>query len=371
MSKHNLSQFKTSSQTWTAYAWFHLKQNPFFLHPFQPTRYQTLFGRVQLRQQLGSILRSGQNVAITGESGIGKSSLLNQVAQDLQDATYIFRLSLSQPSLKSWIQGLSWNQSFMKNEVFQKMHLESELTPKSIQKFLTYFQRLKHFSVIVIDDLDKVIGDGITCRTRSQKIIHFFCELQMVLEKNPLLGIVASLPPEFYPPVETQESILSFFQAIYHIEKFSSQELQDFLFERLHQVGWKQPISKLLNPEALILAKSLSMGIPRRFLYLLSRGLQQAWIHQHKQVEFQDIFEVLQEQFALDTVIKKMLYFFTKSKRVVASNSDFQSFMNLDMVSLNRRLESLAKLQLIRQVDSVNGFTVYSIKGEDNSREDA
>ena len=80
-------------------------------------------------------------------------------------------------------------------------------------------------------------------------------------------------------------------------------------------------------------------------------------------VEFQDLFEAVNEHLKLDLVCKKLLYFLAKSGRVVSSNSDLQAFMGLDMISISRRLEILTKNRLAEMVEVADGAKVYALPG--------
>jgi hypothetical protein len=80
-------------------------------------------------------------------------------------------------------------------------------------------------------------------------------------------------------------------------------------------------------------------------------------------VEFQDLFEAVNEHLKLDQVCRKLLYFLAKSGRAVASNTDLQSFMGLDMISIARRLEILCKNRLAEIVEVVDGVKVYALPG--------
>jgi hypothetical protein len=80
-------------------------------------------------------------------------------------------------------------------------------------------------------------------------------------------------------------------------------------------------------------------------------------------VEFQDLFEAVNEHLKLDLVCRKLLYFLARSGRVVASNSDLQTFMSMDMISIARRLEVLSKNRLAEMVEVVDGMKVYALPG--------
>ena len=122
-------------------------------------------------------------------------------------------------------------------------------------------------------------------------------------------------------------------------------------------------LEEFLEPEVLTLALSLSNGNARRFLYLLSEGMYRAFQRKGNRIEFQDLFDAVNEHLKLDLICKKLLYFLAKSGRAVASNQDLQAFMGLDMVSIGRRLEILTKHHLTEMVDVADGSRVYALPG--------
>jgi len=129
----------------------------------------------------------------------------------------------------------------------------------------------------------------------------------------------------------------------------------------LRGAGFKGDLGGFLEAEALTLALSMAGGNPRRFIYLLSRSMYRGFARGGKRVEFQDLFEVLNEHLKLDMASKKLLYFLAKSGRAMSSNSDLQAFMGLDTVSISRRLDALTKNRLVEVVDYAEGSKVYGL----------
>ncbi len=147
------------------------------------------------------------------------------------------------------------------------------------------------------------------------------------------------------------------------VEKFTQAELKQILLVRLERAGFKGELEDFLEPEALTLALSMASGNPRRYLYVLSEGMYRGFQRKGSRVEFQDLFEAVNEHLKLDLVCKKLLYFLAKSGRAVASNSDLQAFMGLDTISISRRLEVLSKNRLAEAVDVADGAKVYALPG--------
>jgi hypothetical protein len=228
--------------------------------------------------------------------------------------------------------------------------------------------RLKKPLVVFVDDLEKIKGDMVHHLTRSERTLQLLEELKALLEL-PNASFVMALQEEFHAKVASvvkegaEPTVLGLFKHVVLVERFSREELLSVLRARLAKAGAKGPLEVFLEPEALTLALALSGGNCRRFLYLLSEGMYQAFARRAARVEFQDLFEAVNEHLKLDLVCKKLLYFLAKSGRAVASNEDLQAFMGLDMISIARRLEILSKNRLAEMVDVADGAKVYALPG--------
>jgi hypothetical protein len=228
--------------------------------------------------------------------------------------------------------------------------------------------KLKKPILVFVDDLEKIKGDRIRHLTRSERTLQVLEEVKPLLEL-PNIGFAISLQEEFYSKVRSivQEggdpTVLGLFKNIILVEKFSTNELKEVLSRRLQKAGHFDLNHHFFEPEAIVLALALADGNPRRFLYLLSEGMYRGYRRKTDRVEFQDLFEAVNEHLKLDQVCRKLLYFLAKSGRAVASNTDLQSFMGLDMISIARRLEILCKNRLAEIVEVVDGVKVYALPG--------
>lgn len=178
-----------------------------------------------------------------------------------------------------------------------------------------------------------------------------------------------SLQEEFYSRVAevvkdgAEPSVLGLLKHVVLVNKFTPKQLLRVLALRLQAAGFKGGPDKFLEPEALTLALSLSAGNPRRFLYLISEAMVRGSQRAGQRVEYQDLFEAVNEHLKLDLVCKKLLYFLAKAGRATAFNTDLQAFMGLDVLSIARRLEVLAKNQLAEMVEVADGTRVYALPG--------
>ncbi len=360
----------------TAYSHFGLKQDPFTTLSLQGHNLDFFIGREALLDRLLSLALSVSNVGIAGEPGVGKSSLI-QALRARVPATY-YSVAIGVPLdnasyflnelLREMLVAIPKAPGLNAKEVHRKLE-SGELSKNAVFSVIrSIVSRLKKPLVVFVDDLEKIKGDRIHHLTRSEKTLQLLEELKALLEL-PNIGFVMALQEEFYAKVNqvvregAEPTVLGLFKNVVLVEKFDNSQLRSILGLRLSKAGWTGAAEDFLEPEALTFAFSLSAGNARRFIFLLSEAMYQGFKRGGKRVEFQDLFEAVNEHLKLDLVCKKLLYFLAKSGRAVASNPDLQAFMGLDMISISRRLEILTKNRLAEMVDVAGGAKVYALPG--------
>jgi len=359
-----------------AYRHFGLKLDPFTTLSLQKYNLEYFIGRKALINRLSSAMFSLSNSGVAGEPGAGKSSVLQylktlvpkefysvSIGVPLDDASYFLSELLREmlvviPS----VPGLNLK------EIGKRLE-EGELSKNAVFSLIrSITSRLKKPLLVFVDDLEKIKGDRVQHLTRSERTLQLLEELKALLEL-PKVAFVMALQEEFYSKVSqvvkegAEPTVLGLFKHMVQVEKFTQVELREILSARLKKAGYKGTAEEFLEPEALTLALSLAGGNPRRFLFLLSEGMYRAFQREGERVEFQDLYEAVNEHLKLDLVCKKLLYFLAKSGRAVASNTDLQAFMGLDMISISRRLEILSKNRLAEMVDIADGAKVYALPG--------
>ena len=360
----------------TAYRHFGLSVDPFTTLALQKHNLDYFIGREALIDRLSSALFSLGNVGVAGEPGMGKSSLL-QVLQNQVPASY-YRISIGVPLddahyflselLREILVEVPKVAGLNLKEISRRVEEESLSKNTLLSLIKSIASRSKKPFLVFVDDLEKIKGDRVQHLTRSERTLQLLEELKPLLEL-PNFGFAISLQEEFYAKVGlvvkegAEPTVLGLFKNIVLVERFSGDQLRQLLDLRLKQAGFKGGAESFLEPEALTLSLALADGNPRRFLFLLSEGMYRGFSRKGSRVEFQDLFEAVNEHLKLDLVCKKILYFLAKSGRAVASNSDLQAFMGLDMISIARRLEILTKNRLAEMVDVADGMKVFALPG--------
>ena len=326
--------------------------------------------------RLSSAMGSLSNVGVAGEPGVGKSSMLQilrarvpknfysvNIGVPLDNASYFLSELLREMLVViPKVPGLNLK------EIGRRLEAE-ELSKNAVFSVIrSIVSRLKNPLLVFVDDLEKIKGDRVLHLTRSERTLQLLEELKSLLEL-PNVSFVMALQEEFYAKVSqvvregAEPTVLGLFKHVVLVEKFSHEELKEVLALRLNRAGFKGEVEDFLEPVALTLALSMAAGNLRRFLFLLSEGMYRGFQRQGSRVEFQDLFEAVNEHLKLDLVCKKLLYFLAKSGRAVSSNSDLQAFMGLDMISISRRLEILTKNRLAEMVEVADGAKVYALTG--------
>jgi hypothetical protein len=365
-----------SAKPSTAFRHFGLQLDPFTTLALQKHNLNYFIGRQALVDRLSSALFSLGNVGVAGEPGVGKSSLM-QFLQNQVPSIY-YRISIGVPLdnahyflselLREILVEVPKVPGLNLKEISRRMETET-LSKNTLQALVkSIIGRSKKPFLVFVDDLEKIKGDRIQHLTRSERTLQLLEELKPLFEL-PNISFVISLQEEFYSKVSqivkdgTEPTVLGLFKNIVLVERFSNEEMRQLLDTRLQAAGFRGAAVDFLEAESLTLALALAAGNPRRFLYLLSEGMYQAFRRRGSRVEFQDLFEAVNEHLKLDLVCKKLLYFLAKSGRAVASNSDLQAFMGLDMISIARRLEVLSKNRLAEMVEVSDGMKVYALPG--------
>ncbi|MGH7738614.1 MAG: ATP-binding protein [bacterium] len=375
-SKNSRSGEKKNSLTVTAFRHFGLTLDPFSTLSLQAHNLGCFIGCEAVVDRLSSGLFSMGNVGVAGEPGVGKSSLM-QFLQNQVPAQYL-RVSIGVPLddaryfLAELLREILVQAPKIPGVNLKEMDRRMEAETLSKNTLLSFIKSIAARStkplIVFVDDLEKIKGGRVQHLTRSERTLQLLEELKPLLEL-PNIGFAISLQEEFYAKVASvvteggEPTVLGLFKNIVLVERFTNEEMLEVLDRRLASAGFKGGAEKFLEPEALILGLALAGGNPRRFLFFLSEGMYRGFRRKGNRVEFQDLFEAVNEHLKLDLVCKKLLYFLAKSGRAVASNSDLQAFMGLDMISIARRMEILAKNHLAEMVEVADGMKIFALPG--------
>lgn len=357
-----------------AYRHFGLKTDPFTTLSLQKENLDYFVGRVGLIDRLQSAIFSVSNIGVAGEPGAGKSSLMQLLRSRVPDTYHCVGIGVPiddaayfvSELLREMLVAIPQVPGLNFKNITQRLE-NGELSKNAVFSIVrSIVSRLKKPLLVFVDDMEKIKGDRIQHLTRSERTLQLLEELKSLLELTNV-GFIIALQDEFYARITdvvkdgAEPTLLGLFKHMVLVERFTSEELREILRVRLRMTGFQKELDEFLEPEALTLALSIASGNPRRFLYLLSEAMFRGFLRKGRRVEFQDLFEAVNEHLKLDMVCKKLLFFLAKSGRVVASNSDLLAFMDLDMISIARRLEILTRNHLAEVVEVSAGTKVYAL----------
>lgn len=359
-----------------AYHRFGLNYDPFTTLSLREHNLDCFIGREDLLDRLTSAMLSLSNAGVAGEPGTGKSSLLQMlrsrvpreflsvaIGVPLDDAAY-FLGELLREMLVTLPRPRGLNLGRVESSL-DKGELNKNAIFLVIKRFTA---RLKKPLIVFVDDLEKIKGDWNQHLSRSDRTLQLLEELKPLMEL-PRVCFIMSLQDEFYSKVAevvkdgAEPTVLGLFRHMVRVEPFEQGPLRRILQLRLEKAEFKGSLEDFLEPEVLTLALALSAGNPRRFLYLISEAMVCGNRRKGSRVEYQDLFEAVNEHLKLDRVCKKLLYFLAKAGRATAANTDLQAFMGLDTISISRRLEILTKNRLAEIVEVADGVKVYALPG--------
>ena len=366
-----------------AYSHMGLSRDPFTTMALPEGRLADFVGRGIQADRLAAALFALHNVAVAGEPGSGKSSLLQLVRSRIPKDFHVVSIGVpvDDPAylLQELLQELT---SVLPSPRTLRVSGKRPKGDASALKFsaLTQVKRLvaeaRKPVLMFVDDLEKIQGDRVAHLTRSERTLQVLERLKGLFEM-PNAALALSLQDEFHAKVRevvkagADPTVLGLFKTVVRVEPLAPPELRQVVERRLQGAGWKKRTDEFFDPETLNLAVALSHGNPRRLMFLLSEALDRAFLRRGPRVEYQDLFEAMNEHLDLDQVCKKLLFFLAKSGRAMASNLDLQAFMGLDSVSLNRRFEILVKTRLAERANVSDGSFVYALPGLAQGVEDA
>ncbi len=138
-----------------------------------------------------ALLKSGQNVFLTGSAGTGKTYLLNQFIQHLRDANLKVAITASTGIAATHLKGTtihSWSGIGIKQSIHQK-------DIDKLRRNEQFMERIDHTDVLIIDEISMLHKDQLNA-------IHYVLE-GCLNDPRPFGGLLVVLCGDFFqlPPV--------------------------------------------------------------------------------------------------------------------------------------------------------------------------
>ncbi|MFH1861472.1 MAG: AAA family ATPase [bacterium] len=259
-------------------SYFGLREQPFNVTPDPKFLYFGEAYQDALAYLLYGIRMRKGFVVLTGEIGIGKTTIINALLERLDDSHKVAHLVHSNMSLKDLLRF-----------VFRDFGLSSEGKSKSelliaLQDFLICLDQQGGNAVLIIDEAQNL---------RSWQLEEIRLLSNIETSKRKLLQIVLVGQPELLYLINSVE-LKQFKQRIslhFHLKALNLQQMIEYIEHRLAMSGYEG--KKLFDDKAYDEVFDFSQGIPRLINTICDRALIKACISDQRRINRKLIRQVL------------------------------------------------------------------------------
>jgi len=261
---------------------FQLTRRPFSATPDPNCCYLSSPGIARVLSDVVSCIEGGQGISIvTGEAGIGKSLLMQYLAQELQDRYLIASIGSCQfPTARSLLQAILF-------EIGQPYQGKTDQELR-----LELIGGLKD-SVGESDGNILLLDEAHLLSTRLLEEVRVLADLSH--EGEPLLQIVLAGQPQLDERL-TEPACATFNQRIavqVGLPLLSRQETMEYIDCRTRHAG--QPATELFTLDAMMLIAQASDGLPRCVNQLCDHALMLAYVEQAPRVDVEIVRMALED----------------------------------------------------------------------------
>jgi len=258
--------------------YFGFKEHPFNVTPDPKFLYFGDSYQDALAYLLFGIRMRKGFVVLTGEIGMGKTTVINALLERLDDSHRIAHLVHSNLSLKD-----------MLRFVFRDFGLEAAGKSKSelllaLQDFLIRLDQMGGNAVLIIDEAQNL---------RSWQLEEIRLLSNIETAKRKLIQIVLVGQPELLHLINSIE-LRQFKQRIslhYHLKPLSAEDVAAYIDHRIKMAGYEG--KRIFDDGALSEICQFSEGIPRLVNTICDRALIKACVSGHRSVDKKIIRQVI------------------------------------------------------------------------------
>ena len=326
--------------------------------PLRSDQLDLFIGHTEEIERLRDGVYSGENCAVVGEPGSGKSSLLERLRSEIEgqletvaigvplaDGAYFLRELLQQLLV-------SLNRKLLKRvnirSISQDLQRGGETLSKNKLKTLVVplIEKYPKPLAIFVDDLEKIHSDVGQHLSRSNATLVLLEEMKDVFELSNA-AFVLSLQSEFYGHLERmmvgsgETTLLGMIKNVVQVHSFGVEECSELVQRRVSFESRQRGIDEVFSPPALKFAISRCEGNPRKLLFFLSEALYAAHRRGSDKVGYDDLFDCLNRFYKLDEVNRKILFFLAGHEGIVHDDELLSKSLPIDSKSIARRLETL------------------------------
>jgi len=353
--------------------------------PISQNNIENFYGRKSEIEIATDMLKNGSVCAVTGNLGIGKSSFLNFLKNELgkkykiisfflpsTDITYFYRKLLTKL--------IELYQNEIDNKILEQLQFTNEietltrlllkgtnigeiqegkvysfinsivnsnlkqrkkvLSNHSIKKYLNKFlEKINEQIIVIIDDIDKI--------DNKNSLYNFFVEIIDLLNL-PNLSFIFTLDNQTIDEIEKEainedkmDKLFSIFEEIINLGKFNINDLKEILTKEV-----KTPGKYFLN-SSLRLLFSISRGNPRILNYFSSKILRKAKFKNKLPADINLIMDIFRNKLELDNKSLNLIKFAAENKHIDANSKKLQKEIGLDSVSIMMRIKELIRMNFL------------------------
>jgi general secretion pathway protein A len=263
-----------------------LKEKPFELLPDPAFLYMSKGHRAALTLLRYSIVSRQAFSVVTGEVGSGKTTLINQILDEMQADTTVGLMSFTHQDsgdMAEWVMmafGLEYrNQS------------KAELYDRFVSFLIDEYAQGRQ-TILIVDEAQNMHAEGLE-NVRMLSNVN--------AQKEYLLHLILVGQPELRDLLKRQDlrQLTQRISAAYHLNSLSISEAQDYIEYRLKIAGAS---TKIFSPEATGLIAEASSGIPRIINTICDMALVYGFSDQQKVIDRDTANAVLQDRRAMGLI---------------------------------------------------------------------
>ena len=264
-------------------SFYGLKEKPFELLPDPAFLYMSKGHRAALTLLRYSIVSRQAFSVVTGEVGCGKTTLINQILDEMDANTTVGLMSFTYQDsgdMAEWIMmafGLEYqNQS------------KAELYDRFVSFLIGEYAQGRQ-TILFVDEAQNMQVEGLE-NVRMLSNVN--------AQKEYLLHLILVGQPELRELLKRQDlrQLTQRISAAYHLGSLSIREAQDYIDYRLKVAGAS---SQIFSPEATRLIAEASSGIPRIINTICDMALVYGFSDQQKVIDTEIANAVLQDRRAM------------------------------------------------------------------------
>jgi general secretion pathway protein A len=261
-------------------SFYGLQEKPFELLPDPAFLYMSKGHRAALTLLRYSIVSRQAFSVVTGEVGSGKTTLINQILDEMQADTTVGLMSFTHQDsgdMAEWI--------MMAFGLEYKNQSKAELYDRFVSFLIDEYARGRQ-TILIVDEAQNMHVEGLE-NVRMLSNVN--------AQKEYLLHLILVGQPELRELLKRQDlrQLTQRISAAYHLNRLTNEEAQEYIRYRLEVAGAS---GEIFTPEARRLVAEASSGIPRIINTVCDLALVYGFSDQEKVIDVGIVDAVLKDR---------------------------------------------------------------------------